>query len=142
MTRSKIPARRASWIDPRRDHFTNSPPHVKARRPSPIRRASFYPLSERFAVLHHLTSTDLLKDTLLACFGFLPTAITQADVALILGLLNLAVVIVFRLVELRRRERRDAELHKLRARVAELSSAGAAVQPPARDTNLLTSEEN
>lgn len=71
-------------------------------------------------MFHHLHLSDLLKDGALALFGFLPSALTQADVALIFGLLNLLLVGCFRVVELRRRERRDLELQQLRSRVREL----------------------
>lgn len=73
-------------------------------------------------MLHHLHLSDLLKDGVLAFLSFLPTALTQADIALIFGLLNLALVGGFRLVELRRRERRDLELERLRVRVRELEA--------------------
>ena len=73
-------------------------------------------------MLHHLHLSDLLKDATLAFLGFIPTALTQADIALIFGVLNLALVGAFRFVELRRRERRDTELLALRDRVRELEA--------------------
>ncbi len=71
-------------------------------------------------MFYNLTPHDLLKDSFLAAFGFIPTALTQVHVALILGLLNLAVVVTFRLIELRRRSAREEEIERLQARIDEL----------------------
>lgn len=68
-----------------------------------------------------LTSHDIIKDSVLAAFGFLPGALTQVDVAIIFGLLNLLVVILFRLFELRRRGKRDQEIARLQAHIAQLT---------------------
>jgi hypothetical protein len=55
-----------------------------------------------------ITPGDAAKDTGLAALGFLPFALSpQAQIALALGLLQLAAVVVFRLVELRHKMRMD-----------------------------------
>lgn len=66
--------------------------------------------------LHYLTPSDLAKDLILATLGLTLGAITQIDVSLILGLLNLLLVFAFRLIELRRRD----QTRQLRARISEL----------------------
>jgi hypothetical protein len=71
-------------------------------------------------MLHHLHLSDVLKDSTLALLSIIPIALTQTDIALIFGVLNLLFVGGLRLFELRRRERRDTEMLQLRARVREL----------------------
>ena len=72
-------------------------------------------------MLENLTSTDLAKDSLLAALGFMPSALTQAQVELILGLLNILIVVLFRVIELKRRNRRDDEIERLQTRINELT---------------------
>ena len=76
---------------------------------------------------NHLSATDLIKDGTLASFGFiLPFSLSSAEAGLIVGLINVAVVALFRWRELRRRGHRDDELARLQARVDELEAAARA----------------
>ncbi len=69
----------------------------------------------------NFTSTDLLKDGTLAGVGFiLPVSLSTGEAALIVGLVNAGIVCLFRCLELRRRNRRDEEIERLRARIDEL----------------------
>ncbi|HEV2707059.1 MAG TPA: hypothetical protein VGV59_14130 [Pyrinomonadaceae bacterium] len=57
--------------------------------------------------LQLITARDVLKDSALAGVGFSPVALlTSLEPGLILGILNLVVVIVFRVIELRMKARR------------------------------------
>lgn len=71
----------------------------------------------------YLSSLDALKDSLFAGYGFLlPLTVSTGEAALVVGLVNAAIVAIFRLLEMRRRDRRAQELQDLRARVAELAA--------------------
>ena len=77
-------------------------------------------------VLHHFNRADLVTDSALAAWGFLPSALTQIHVALILGVLNLLIVVAFRALELVLRERRtrhdaqrERELRELQERLSQ-----------------------
>ncbi|MCA1615036.1 MAG: hypothetical protein LC795_15570 [Acidobacteria bacterium] len=58
-----------------------------------------------------LTPGDALKDTALAAYGYWPALVMHMETGLLLGLLNLLVVVIFRVVELRHR----MKIERLRA---------------------------
>ncbi len=75
----------------------------------------------------YLVSGDACKDTLFTAYGFiLPISVSTGEAALVVGLANAVIVAVFRLLEMRRRDRRDEDLTRLRARVRELEGAQSA----------------
>ncbi len=83
-------------------------------------------------MFHNLTQNDLAKDFLLAALGFMPSALTQIHVALILGLCNILIVFIFRLVELSRRDRRDVEVARLRSLIAKMEAEQRAATKESR----------
>jgi hypothetical protein len=83
--------------------------------------------------VYFITPADLAKDGALTAVGFvLPFSISSAEAALFVGLINAAIVAVYRFLELRRRDRREGEIVRLRARVDELEAARPATnqRPP------------
>lgn len=53
-------------------------------------------------MFQHFTPGEAVKDSCLAAFGFSPTAfLAHVETGLVLGVLNIVVVIVFRVIELR-----------------------------------------
>lgn len=54
-----------------------------------------------------MTAADLVKDAGLTALGLSPVAALHLDTALVLGVINLVVVAVIRLVEIRMRYRED-----------------------------------
>lgn len=59
------------------------------------------------SLFRHLTPGDAVKDSLLAAYGYWPALLMHVETGLLLGLLNLALVAVFRGLELRHRMKLD-----------------------------------
>jgi hypothetical protein len=66
---------------------------------------TFYLLS----LFRFLKPGDAVKDAALGLYGYLPALVMNIETGLLLGLLNLALVAIFRGLELRHRMRLDRE---------------------------------